>query len=110
MFRYSKLALCCLPLILAGCVGAPISVMPENLPEHVVIAKPTPEVPVLASACGAEKLSQFVGQPLTVLNSVTINPPHRVVRPDMVLTKEYFATRLNVSVDRDGVITGAYCG
>ncbi len=110
MFRYSKFALCFLPFGLAGCVGAPLSAIPDLKPGPIMIHKPLPTGASLDNACGAAGLRSLVGQPLAVLDRTPLLSPPRVLHPDTVTTKDYLATRLNVSVDAKEIITNIYCG
>ena len=72
--------------------------------------KPDPGPMVDLSQCGGNALLALVGQPATTL------PDHggwgalRVVRPGMMVTMDYSATRLNVHVDGAGKILALDCG
>ncbi|SDY49322.1 I78 family peptidase inhibitor [Citreimonas salinaria] len=61
-----------------------------------------------ANSCGAERLNGYVGRPvesLPELSGVT-----RVIGPDMMVTQDYWPTRLNVDVNEAGRITRVWCG
>lgn len=65
--------------------------------------------------CRAEAVQDLVGQPYepslleTALESAHADQV-RMLRPDMMVTKEYLVGRLNLMVDEDGLIERAYCG
>lgn len=65
-------------------------------------------------ACGASKVAQFVSQRATpaVRAEVAKEIGHdriRWVGPDTVVTMDYRADRLNVSLDANDIITGGNC-
>lgn len=62
------------------------------------------------NACGASGLQGLVGQPASVLASMTFAMPMRVIRPGMAVTMDYSPARLNVAVDDAGKITRVSCG
>ncbi len=65
-------------------------------------AAPSPQ-----DACGAQAHAGMVGAPIA---AATFPQGVRVLTPDTIMTQEFIATRLNVLVDAQGVITGFRCG
>jgi hypothetical protein len=66
-------------------------------------------------ACGASQVAAFVAQQATsaVRRQVAAKVGHDRIRwigPDTAVTEDYSPQRLNVSLDRNDVITGARCG
>ena len=70
--------------------------------------------PAAGDACGAGKVSRYVGQEATpdVRARITADVGHTRIRwvgPDTVVTMDYSPERLNVTMDGNGVITGGNC-
>lgn len=62
------------------------------------------------NACGALDLQYLVGAPVRDLEAIQFNKPVRVIYPDMAVTMDYNADRLNVEVDRADRISRVTCG
>ncbi len=62
------------------------------------------------SQCGGNALYVLVGQPATTLPDRGGWDVLRVIRPGMMVTMDYSATRLNVHVDGAGTILALDCG
>jgi hypothetical protein len=63
-----------------------------------------------ADACGSEALRDVIGQPVGVLPPKGAWSAMRVIRPGDMVTMDYSASRLNVTVDDDGRIVQLACG
>jgi hypothetical protein len=61
-------------------------------------------------ACGGNPLHVLVGQPATTLPDKGGWTALRVIKPGMMVTMDYSATRLNVRVDGAGRILALDCG
>ncbi len=60
--------------------------------------------------CGAAALQRYIGQPATVDDFAMAGRPVRVI-PDMgAVTTDYVPNRLNVELDKTGLIKRIYCG
>lgn len=59
--------------------------------------------------CGATGYQSLVGAPLAAV-TLPAELDSRVIRPGEMVTMEYRADRLNISVDEQGTITRVYCG
>lgn len=68
-----------------------------------------PDVQEGRASCGAEDFQEVVGQDLSDVSMVT-DLKARILRPTTITTMDYLATRMNIAVDADGVITRIYCG
>ena len=66
--------------------------------------------PPLQGDCGAARLAGYVGGPVTDLPAYGPWGVLRVIRPGMMVTMDYSATRLNAQVDRAGRILALSCG
>ena len=72
--------------------------------------KPPAPPPDEADACGAAALQPLVGQPLSAFDPRTAKGRVRIIRPGTMVTMDYSATRLNVSLDGAEIITRIHCG
>ena len=88
-------ALRVLILSLAGCVAQP----PAQPP-----AQPEPD------DCRASELQGLAGQPGTVLAGMRFSQVLRVIEYGMPVTMDYNPARLNIELDRRGVIERVSCG
>ena len=84
-----------LVLVLAGAACVPVDATP---PDEGL------------NACGAMDLQFLVGSPARDLEAMRFNKPVRVIYPDMAVTMDFNAERLNFDVDRAGRITRVSCG
>lgn len=79
-----------------------------------VPAGPNPDGPVPyepdLNACGADGLRGLVGQPESVLQTMRFSQPVRIIRPGMMVTMDYLPNRLNIHIDRFGMIERIACG
>lgn len=89
------LAILALPLVLMACV------VPD--------APPVDPLP-LEAACGAAELQDLVGQPATRLQTMRFGGPVRIIRPDMAVTMDFVANRLNIYIDAAEMIVAVRCG
>ncbi|MES2665383.1 MAG: I78 family peptidase inhibitor [Pseudomonadota bacterium] len=85
-------------LALAACVVVP-------LPTGGGGVTPAPE-----DACGASGLQGLVGQPSAVLQTMRFAGPLRIIEPDMAVTMDYSAARLNIWLNSAGRIDRVTCG
>lgn len=71
-----------------------------------------PDPPALppAKSCGAEGLSDLIGRPATVLETMRFAAPTRILRPGMAMTMDYAPGRLNIEIDAQEVIVRLFCG
>ena len=60
-------------------------------------------------SCGAEALTQLIGQPVSAFEALDHKGPVRVIRPGQAVTMDYRLDRLNVVLDEKDVITGVNC-
>ena len=88
-------ALC---LALAGCVpqGGPLP--------------PEPGPVASLATCGGDVLQTLVGEHVSVLPARGAYSTLRMIRPGMMVTMDYSATRLNARVDGAGRILSLSCG
>ena len=63
-----------------------------------------------SQTCGAAGLQRLVGQPEEVLHKMRLKPPLRILKPNMAVTTDFRADRLNIELDADGRIARVFCG
>ena len=74
-------------------------------------SQPAPSEPMpVAGSCGAADLQGLQGRPVTDLPANGQWSTLRVIRPGMMVTMDYSATRLNVQVDARKRIVDLSCG
>lgn len=61
-------------------------------------------------ACGARAYSDRIGKDHERYDFKALDRPVRIVGPDMAMTMDYRAERLNVDIDDKGRITRIWCG
>jgi hypothetical protein len=81
---------------LSGCLAKPPVAPPD----------PAAEAPA-NDACGASTYAGMIGTSITV---ATFPTGVRVIGPDTPVTRDYRRERVNVLIDKDGIITGTRCG
>lgn len=77
-------------LLPAGCLADP---------------EPTPQ-----DGCGAAELAYLVGQPGSVLQTMTFSEPVRIIDFGQPITMDMNPERLNIRKDPAGVIDRIWCG
>lgn len=86
-------------LALASCVVVPLPSVGGGG------ATPAPE-----DACGASGLQGLVGQSSAVLQTMRFAGPVRIIEPNMAVTMDYSAARLNIWLNSAGRIDRVTCG
>jgi hypothetical protein len=61
-------------------------------------------------ACGASGFQYLVGRPGVLLDGMRFSQDVRVIQPDMAVTMDFQAGRLNFWLDRRDVIERVTCG
>lgn len=86
-------------LALAACTHAPpAGSAPQN-----------PEQATEADTCGMAAYQRFVGGPVSAIDRATLPPGTRVITPDMAVTMDFRAERLNIMVGADGRVGSLRC-
>ncbi len=60
--------------------------------------------------CGLAALSDLLGQPASVLDTMRFAQPIRVIRPDDAVTEDFSPERLNVHLDERDRVESLSCG
>lgn len=86
-------------LALAACTHAPPAAeAPQN-----------PEEATQADTCGMAAYQRFVGGPVSAIDRATLPPGTRVITPEMAVTMDFRAERLNIMVGTDGRVGSLRC-
>lgn len=59
--------------------------------------------------CGAAAFQSLVGQPATTINLGTLPSGTRIITPEMMVTQDFRAERLNIIVGTDGNVGSLSC-
>ncbi|AGT07459.1 I78 family peptidase inhibitor [Paracoccus aminophilus] len=74
--------------------------------------KPEPESILLdpgTDACHAAQYQSLIGQKAGVLGKTALPAGTRILKPNMAVTADYRADRLNVEIGRNGTVTKVSC-
>lgn len=85
-----------LGLLLTGCVQTP----------ETGTTQPRMDLP---QNCDAEMWKKKIGEPVSAIDQSKLSPGTRVIGPDMPVTADYSAKRLNIGYDEQGIITEVSC-
>ena len=90
-------------LLLAAC-AAPEPPAPSSSGEPQ-----TAEEATRADTCGARRFMGLIGTPADQIDRATLPPRTRVITPDMMVTMDFSAQRLNIIVGTDGIVGSLRC-
>ncbi|MEI4485010.1 I78 family peptidase inhibitor [Frigidibacter sp. MR17.14] len=71
---------------------------------------PAADPATTADVCGASKHQSLVGKPGKGLAPGRFGVPVRIVTPGSMMTMDYRAERLNISINEAGLVEKVYCG
>lgn len=74
----------------------------------VTPAAPAPDAPE-QDTCGVARFAHLIGAPAANIDRATLPPRARVITPDMAVTMDYSAERLNIIVGADGRVASLRC-
>ena len=60
-------------------------------------------------ACGAAAFRRYIGRPASEIDRAGLPPRARVITPNMMITQDFSAQRLNIFVGADGVVGSLRC-
>ena len=63
-----------------------------------------------SNSCGATGLGALIGQDRTVLHTKKFATPLRVVEFGQPITMDFNPERLNIDIDKNGLISRVWCG
>jgi hypothetical protein len=80
-------------------------------------AGPTPPAPAPSNAeeataadtCGIARFRHLIGQRADQIDRSTLPPRTRIITPDMMVTMDFSAERLNIMVGTDGIVGSMRC-
>lgn len=87
-------------LLLAACASgeAPGAITPQNAEEATA-----------QDTCGMARFNHLIGTQASAIDQSTLPPRTRVITPDMMVTMDFSAERLNVIVGTDGRVGSLRC-
>jgi len=69
----------------------------------------TAEEATQADTCGLARFNHLIGTPATQIDRATLPPGTRVITPEMAVTMDFRAERLNIMVGTNGVVGSMRC-
>lgn len=92
-------------LVLASC-GPP----PETVGLESANAQSSQRAPVSDGSCNAALYQDLIGEPITVVNSLSLGPNLRVLPADSFVTRDYDPNRLTFTTTREDTVGRVFCG
>lgn len=93
--------------LVVACATAPAD-QPES--DNAITPDPSGLQQREPDICGATEYARFIGQPQSILDSLTIARKYRVTEFGGIVTQEYNAYRINFALAADGTISAVSCG
>lgn len=92
-------------VLLAGCgtTGTPAS------PPSTGSMPNTAEEATAQDTCGASRFRNLIGTDASAIDVSSLPARTRIIRPGMMVTMDFSATRLNIQVAPDGKVTTLRC-
>lgn len=69
----------------------------------------TAEEATQADTCGARRFAHLIGAPADQIDRSTLPPRTRIIAPEMMVTMDFSAERLNIMVGTDGRVGSMRC-
>lgn len=85
-------------LLMAGCASAPGGVPPQNAEEATA-----------QDTCGMARFEHLIGADASGIDQAALPPRTRIITPDMMVTMDFSADRLNIMVGTDGKVGSLRC-
>ena len=98
MKHYGKITVIAALMALSGC---------QSASEKTVAA--TPVDPAM-DQCGASQYQQYVGKPLSAIESLRFEHAVRAIPYNSAVTMDFNLNRINFMGDKQGAISKVYCG
>jgi hypothetical protein len=62
------------------------------------------------SECKAEEYQYLIGENIENINNIDFESKVRIIKPNMMVDRQFIPQRLNIRVDEEGKIERIYCG
>ena len=62
------------------------------------------------SECKAEEYQYLIGENIENVNNMDFEGKVRIIKPNMMVDRQFIPQRLNIRVDEEGKIERIYCG
>ena len=85
-------------LLMSGCTTPPASSPPQNAEEATA-----------QDTCGLSRFQHLIGTDASAIDRSTLPPRTRIITPDMMVTMDFSAERLNIMVGTDGKVGSLRC-
>ncbi len=97
-----RAALTALMLLVAACAAQETAAPPPAGPQ-------TAEEATQADTCGMARFAHLIGTPADRIDRSSLPPRTRVITPEMMVTMDFSAERLNIMVGTDGRVGSMRC-
>lgn len=103
-----------LALAAVACMQSPqtyrdLDKLGRDYQREVATAPQTAAEATSRDSCGAGRFAHLVGTPAAQIDRATLPARARVITPDMLVTQDFSAERLNVMVGNDGKVGSLAC-
>jgi hypothetical protein len=99
-----------LALGLAACASAPQTYRDlDRIGAEYQRPPQNAEEATASDTCGADRFRTLIGTPASEIDQSTLPPRTRIITPDMMVTQDFSAQRLNVMVGTDGRVGSLGC-
>ncbi|HEX5006968.1 MAG TPA: I78 family peptidase inhibitor [Hyphomonadaceae bacterium] len=89
---------------------APATTEPATPPPEATPAPPVTPADPTADTCNMAQYASLVGKPSTDAAVPPASATVRIIKPGDQVTMDFSATRLNIEVGADGMVTAVRCG
>lgn len=108
MRKFFLIAACAAALAACGQTTAPATT--ETPVAETTVAAPTNQAEATAQdTCGAAAHQALIGTQASAIDQATLPAGTRIITPDMMVTQDFVATRLNIAVGTDGLVGSLSC-
>lgn len=98
--------------LLAAC-SAPETTTPapasESAPPPAASGPQSAEEATAADTCGMARFAHLIGTEASAIDQSTLPPRTRIITPDMMVTQDFSAERLNIITGTDGKVSSMRC-
>lgn len=108
MRKFFMIAACLSALAACGQTTTPATT--ETPAAETTVAAPTNQAEATAQdTCGASAHQALIGTQASAIDLATLPAGTRIITPDMMVTQDFVATRLNIAVGTDGLVGSLSC-
>lgn len=106
-----RIALAALALGLVAACGSPTATYRDldRLGQDYQRQPQNAEEATRSDTCGAARFRNLIGTPASEIDQSTLPAQTRIITPDMMVTQDFSAQRLNIMVGTDGRVGSLRC-